>query len=211
MNSEALFLAPRQDPDPKRAPALQVSAWVAREVAAVLTRAGVRVSSRPPPSVIRAAMNPAFTPESAIRGVAFFGHGSPVAVFGEDGLPLLDQGNCSVLQGCWFYAYACRAGIEFVAHAAQPGIVAAGYEVALVVEFDPGLIADPLHAAFVEFLAVVPRLLAQGQADDLTIRREVELRAGVVSALLNGMADPPPWVEVAVQQLSGRLVVRHPS
>ena len=205
MSSGALIIAPRTHPVPRQVPALLVSSWVASRVARALADDGVAVTIAPPPAAVRGDWSP--PGGSDIRGLAFFGHGSEFYIVGEDGQPLFDIGNCSSLAGGWFYAYACLAGCEFVHHVAPHSLVAAGYTVSLVVDLEPEQWSPSLVDAMVEFLATVPRMLARAVGDDAEIRQQVEKRAERVVALLAEMEDPPSGVEIAVQQLSLRLVI----
>lgn len=205
MSSEALLLAPSEDRTPSGTETLAVSRWIAGRVCDELVEAGVIVFRRPPPRLIRESLSVQFEAESHPRGVAFFGHGSTDAVFGDDGCPLLDRYNCDLLAGTWFYAFACRAGVELAACAAPPATIAAGYTVPLIVEFDPGLLSGELLTRFVDFVVAVPVLLATGETDARAIAREVEARAERVAELFVEDPAPPAGIEIALQQLSRRL------
>lgn len=210
MSREALILAPQSEPSPAQDGALAVSLWVSHAVEHRLQAEGVR---RHPSPLCRHTLTLQFSEDSTSRGVAFFGHGSTDAVFGEDGHPLIDLESCHLLRGAWFYAYACRAGVELVAHAAQPSAAAAGYEAVIIVDFQPETLRGELRDAFSAFLTTVPSMLAAGETDEREIKRQLERCADRVLSILLTLSEEDgifPGIEIALQQLIGRLVVRSP-
>ena len=141
------------------------------------------------------------------RGVAVFGHGSETAAFGDGGAVLIDGTSVHLLDGRWAYAFACRCGVELAGLAVHAGCrVFAGYEAAVIVDWDPSG-APEIEAVTADFLTAVPVALASGETRRSAL---VELLNPMAEKLMLWCSENPGsyGLEILAQQLLERLVVR---
>ncbi|MBM4366171.1 MAG: hypothetical protein FJ102_08135 [Deltaproteobacteria bacterium] len=208
MSTAALLVAPTRHPEPAHAEPLRVSSWIAEGVAARLGAVGVSVATWRE-AVERKNWQQGLVPPASRRGLAFYGHGDAHAVYGDDGKVLFDTAWARETEAEWLYAYACRAGVEWVHHAGGAHRVAAGYDVRLHVDLEPASTPPEVRDAFLDLAAIVPIALALGNFTGVEKRLHAAADRLVGTAIELGF-DAPGW-QIAAQQLSARLVLSPPS
>lgn len=189
-------------------PATRCSHWVAlRNVERLSGELGCAYEMIAGASARRDALEAALAGE--VDGLAFFGHGQEERLLGEQRVSVVDETNLALLRGRWVHAFACRAGVQLAGSAAAAGVRCfAGYESALIVEWDPDAIPLQIRGAFFELVTQTTLELARGVHDVTTIRRAARDAQAEVIAWCDEHPGEAPGLEIMAQQLLARLVVR---
>ncbi|WP_428268251.1 hypothetical protein [Haliangium sp.] len=203
-----LVFAPSRADDEHRRGALERTRWIAEQT---LTMLQSEADWTPVPLLDTAATRPglANAVESGVAGAVFCVHGrrnqNPTlgddALLGDDGEPALDRDNVAVFAGAWIHAVACRAAEGLGPLAIHAGVECfAGYRGALLVEWSPSELPDPIREVFCRLVVSTTRLLARGERSEVALCRAAQTLADNVESWFLEQPDADSsWILFAQQ------------
>ncbi|WP_437592071.1 hypothetical protein [Sorangium sp. So ce1000] len=146
--------------------------------------------------------------DSALVGVALFGHGRPHAVMGSDTCEALDAGNVACVGPRWAHAIACNTGAALVPSCAgQPGLFV-GYNVSLIVEWAVEELPEPLRELLARLVTATTLGLLEGERARADLQRRAAAAADELAAwILANTEEGYLGVLVLADQLVNRMVV----
>ncbi|WP_437946109.1 hypothetical protein WME98_35630 [Sorangium sp. So ce296] len=146
--------------------------------------------------------------DSALDGVALFGHGLPHAVMGSDAREAMDAGNAACVGLRWAHAMACNTGVALVPScAAHPGLFV-GYDVRLIVEWTVEDLPEALRELLAQLVTATTLGLLAGVRARIDLQRRAAAAADELTAwVIENAEDGYLGVLVLAQQLVDRMVV----
>ncbi|WP_437929822.1 hypothetical protein WMF37_11390 [Sorangium sp. So ce291] len=185
--------------------ALWNSRWMAEQT--MRLAAGAEAVSVEGGEAVRKALESALE-DSALQGVALFGHGLPHAVMGSDHCEALDAGNAACVGPRWAHAMACNTGAALVPSCAgQPGLFV-GYEVRLIVEWTIEALPEALRELLARLVTATTLGLLAGVRARADLQRRAAAAADELTAwILENTEEGYLGVLVLGQQLVERMVV----
>ncbi|WP_437959163.1 hypothetical protein WME76_05615 [Sorangium sp. So ce119] len=146
--------------------------------------------------------------DSALEGVALFGHGLAHAVMGSDAREALDATNAARVGPRWAHAMACNTGVALVPACAAHAGLFVGYDVRLIVEWTVEELPDALRELLARLVTATTLGLLAGVRARTDLQRRAAAAADELTAwVIENAEDGYLGVLVLAQQLVDRMVV----
>lgn len=190
-------------------PQLAACHWMAERTVEELGRAGHHVLSVLGPDCRRGAIDGEI---KKVDGFVGLDHGMDDR-FGPQADPLLDPQNVGRLRGAFVHLIACLCANDLGRTAIAAGVrVFAGYDAALIVEWEPRRLPTEVQARLERLVTTVSRALASGGDAETPLRKAVATAADEVAdwlAQFGDELDPEDYrgLEISAHQFVERLVV----
>ena len=186
-------------------PALVTARQVADRTIARLQTEGHGVTALLSTSANRAHLEQALPMQ---EGLAAFSHGREDALLDGARTPILDSDNIHLLAGKWAWIFACRTARDLGGLALAGGARCfAGFEVALIVDWDEAEIPAQIQSVFWQLVSEVPSLMASGCMEEQKILAALRPLVDEVLDFCMDSPDSPGGLEITAQQMLRRLVV----